>query len=91
MARWSSWGAIPQVFDPTNDAWADERDQLRQVLSQEEFEAARRTTINAHYTDAAIVEAMWDAMRKLGFDGGRVLEPGSGAAPSSAWHRRTPR
>lgn len=79
MARWSSWGAIPQVFDPTNDAWADERAQLRQVLSQEEFEAARRTTINAHYTDAAIVEAMWDAMRELGFDGGRVLEPGSGA------------
>ena len=79
MARWSSWGAIPQVFDPTNESWAPERAQLREVLSEDEFDAARRTTINAHYTDAAIVEAMWDTMRELGFDGGRVLEPGSGA------------
>lgn len=79
LARWSSWGAIPQVFDPTNESWARERAQLREVLSDEEFDAARRTTINAHYTDAAIVAAMWDTMRELGFDGGRVLEPGSGA------------
>ncbi|CAM3037238.1 MULTISPECIES: helicase-related protein [Dermacoccus] len=79
LARWSSWGAIPQVFDPTNEAWAPEREQLRAILTDDEFDAARRTTINAHYTDAAIVEAMWSTMSELGFDGGRVLEPGSGA------------
>ena len=53
------------------------------MLSEEEFEAARRTTINAHHTDAGIVEAMWDAMRELGSDGGRVLEPGSGVGTVS--------
>ncbi|MGC0371280.1 helicase [Microbacterium sp. SLBN-111] len=90
LARWSSWGAIPQVFDDDNPEWADQRAQLRDVLTDEQFAAARLTTINAHYTHAAYVEAMWQAARDLGFDGGAVLEPGSGSgtfiglAPSTA-------
>ena len=49
------------------------------MLTDAELSAARRTTINAHYTDPAYVAAMWAAMQRLGFEGGRVLEPGSGA------------
>lgn len=79
LARWSSWGAIPEVFDDRKEDWAGEREQLQHVLTETELAAARRTTINAHYTDPAYVQAMWAALGRLGFDSGRVLEPGSGA------------
>jgi N12 class adenine-specific DNA methylase len=77
LAHWSSWGAVPQLFD--KDDWAQERATLRAVLSEKEYDAASRTTINAHYTDAGIVRAMWDAVENLGFTEGDVLEPGSGS------------
>jgi N12 class adenine-specific DNA methylase/SAM-dependent methyltransferase len=79
LARWSGWGAIPQVFDPsrTEHAWA--REQLAELLSEEELAAAARNTLNAHYTDAGLVEPLWDAARRLGFTAGRVLEPGCGS------------
>lgn len=79
LARWSSWGAIPEVFDDAKPEWDSERDELRGLLSAEEWDAAARTTINAHYTDPMIVAQIWRAMRALGFGGGEVLEPGSGA------------
>ena len=81
LARWSSWGAVPDVFDDSKEGWADERAQLRNLLAADEWDAAARTTINAHYTDPSIVRQMWRAMTALGFDGGRVLEPGSGLGP----------
>ena len=90
LARWSSWGAIPDVFDGERHDWDAERAELRGLLSDAEWDAASRTTINAHYTDPAIGRQMWRTLRALGFDGGRVLEPGSGAgtfiglAPDSA-------
>lgn len=79
IARWSGWGALPQVFDEHNEDFAGIRNQLKELLTPELYSAARKTTINAHYTDHAIVTAMWDHLRDLGFDGGRVLEPGSGS------------
>lgn len=79
LARWSSWGALPEVFDTTKPAWADERVELRELLTEQQWRAAERTTINAHYTDPAIAGRMWQALRQLGFEGGQVLEPGSGA------------
>lgn len=79
LARWSSWGAIPEVFDPRKDQWEAERAQLRGLLSEEEFQAAERTTLNAHYTDPRIAAEIWQAARSLGFTGGQVLEPGSGS------------
>lgn len=88
LARWSSWGALPQLFD--KDDWAAERAELQAALSEAEYAAAARTTTNAYYTDAALVQEMWSAVRELGFKGGNVLEPGSGAgtfigfAPESA-------
>lgn len=88
LAQWSSWGAVPQLFD--KEDWANERAQLREVLSEREYAAASRTTTNAYYTDAALVKEIWSAVDRLGFTGGEVLEPGSGAgtfigfAPESA-------
>lgn len=79
MARWSSWGAIPAVFDPTAQDWEHERQTLRGLLSDAEWDAAARTTLNAHYTDPAIASEVWRLVNGLGFEGGDVLEPGSGA------------
>ncbi|MGI5122754.1 DEAD/DEAH box helicase family protein [Marinactinospora thermotolerans] len=79
LARWSGWGAVPQVFDNDNPDFAIERAELRELLSITEYRAAARTTLNAHYTDAALVSAIWDGMRELGFSGGNVLEPGCGS------------
>ena len=79
LARWSSWGAIPEVFDNAKSEWAGERTELRELLSDSEWDAAARTTINAHYTDPAIARQMWRALGALGLDSGQVLEPGSGA------------
>lgn len=79
IARWSGWGALPQVFDARNEEFAGTRERLKELLDPALFAAARKTTINAHYTDAEIVTAMWVHLRDLGFDGGLVLEPGSGS------------
>ena len=81
LARWAGWGSIPQVFDDTDDRFAAERAQVRQLLGTEEaWSQARRTTLNAHYTSASVVTAMWSAVRALGVDGPvRVLEPGCGS------------
>jgi N12 class adenine-specific DNA methylase len=79
LARWSSWGALPDVFDESKQSWHAERSHLQQILSAEEYAEARRTTINAHYTDPAYVREVWAALQRLGFDGGDVLEPGVGA------------
>jgi SAM-dependent methyltransferase len=79
LARWSGWGAVPQVFDEANERTASLRTELRGLVDDEAWDAARRTVLNAHYTDPAVVTAMWDAVSRLGFDGGRVLEPGCGS------------
>ncbi len=79
LARWSGWGAIPHIFDPARKEWEAERAELRSLVSDEDYAAARRTTLNAHYTDAGLVQAMWEGMRELGFAGGNILEPGCGS------------
>lgn len=81
LARWSGWGAVPGVFDADRDepAYAEARAQLAELLDDDQFAAARRTVINAHYTDAAVVQTVWSAVGRLGFTGGDVLEPGSGS------------
>jgi hypothetical protein len=81
LARWSGWGAVPEVFDETRPEYAWARDQLARLLSAEETGAAARNTLNAHYTDAGIVHAIWSAVQALGFAEGKVLEPGAGSFP----------
>jgi N12 class adenine-specific DNA methylase len=79
LSRWSSWGALPAMFDSANEQWAELRSQLEQLLTPEQWSAARRTTLNAHYTQPGVIGPVWDFVRSLGFDGGRVLEPGCGS------------
>lgn len=69
------------MFDPRHDEdsrYGRARAELRQLLSADEYAAAQRSTVNAHYTDPVYVAAIWDGLRQLGFDGGTVLEPGCG-------------
>jgi len=70
---------VPRFFDDADPRWAAERDELRTLVGEDGYRAARRTTINAHYTDAAFVDAMWQTVVDLGLHEGRVLEPGSGS------------
>jgi SAM-dependent methyltransferase len=81
LARWAGWGAVPKVFDERDEQVVAERTELRRLLGTEEAWAqARRTTLNAHYTSASVVNAMWGAASALGVDGPvRVLEPGCGS------------
>ncbi|TYC96642.1 helicase [Arthrobacter echini] len=81
LARWGSWGAtgVAEVFDETRTQFEADRAELRELLSEDEYRAANRTVINAHYTDPALATEIWQTLNTLGFEGGRVLEPGSGA------------
>jgi N12 class adenine-specific DNA methylase len=81
-ARWSGWGATPALFDERPkyvERFAAERAELRALLGEDGYRAARATTLNAHYTDAAYVGVIWQAMARFGFAGGTVLEPGCGS------------
>ncbi len=71
LARWSGWGAVPGVFDEGDGRFADARAELRAMLDEEGYRAAFRNTLNAHYTDAAYVQAIWAGLERLGFEGGR--------------------
>ncbi|MEC3919331.1 DEAD/DEAH box helicase family protein [Nocardia sp. CDC160] len=78
IAAWSGWGALPGIF--TDDPqWEAEHARLWQLLDTAELAQARAGTLNAHYTDPAVSQAIWDAIARAGFSGGRVLEPGCGA------------
>ncbi len=81
LARWGSWGAtgVAQVLDDDRPEFAAVRDRLRELLSPAELDAARLTVLNAHYTDAGVAAEMWAGLVGLGFEAGRVLEPGCGA------------
>ena len=78
LVRYVGWGGLPQVFDACNDGWAEERERLEQLLTPEELDSARATTLNAHYTAPGVIQAMYAALRRLGFAQGRVLEPALG-------------
>ena len=78
LVKYVGWGAMPQVFDDYNREWAKERAALKANLSEEEFEHARSTTLNAHYTSPTVIGAMYQAAGRFGFNGGRVLEPACG-------------
>lgn len=81
LARWSAWGAsgLSAVFDEAREEFADQRRALAGLLTPAEWAAARRTAINAHYTDATLVQDLWSLLGELGFSSGRVLEPGCGS------------
>lgn len=79
LSLWSSWGAVPEVFEGHREDWAELGERVRAALTPEEYNAARTTTMNAHYTDPAVAHAMWQALQAAGEVTGPVLEPGCGS------------
>lgn len=78
LAGWSGWGAVPQLFDPARPEYALHHDELAELMPPGDLRAAARSTLNAHYTHPRLVQSMWAAAQTLGFESGRVLEPGCG-------------
>lgn len=78
LHHYHSWGSLSQVFDESREEYADVRAQLRELLDDDEYVAARRTVTTAFYTPPEIVSSVWDGLNAAGFSGGRVLEPGVG-------------
>lgn len=79
LAKWTSWGAVPQIFDKERDEFRVDAESLRNLIGKEGWKQANRTVLNAHYTDPMIVQAMWSHLQTLGLTTGHVLEPGCGA------------
>ena len=79
LALYTGWGPAPDIFTTKAD-WAKLQGELKELLSDDEFEAARSSTLNAHYTDPAIVSEIYAGLKKLGFAGGRILDPSMGAS-----------
>lgn len=78
LSRYVGWGGLPQAFDEHSEAWRSEYSALKSLLTQEEYEAARASTLNAHYTSPTVIRAIYAAVEQLGFRSGNVLEPSCG-------------
>ena len=78
LSRYTGWGAIPEAFDDSKPEWRREFEELKAALTPEEYEAARGSTLNAHYTSPTVIRAIYDALGNMGFESGRILEPAMG-------------
>ncbi len=78
LSRYVGWGGIPQAFDESNEDWSKEYAELKGLLTEEEYNAARGSTLNAHYTSPTVARAMYDTLRRMGFTTGNILEPSCG-------------
>ena len=78
LSRYVGWGGVPDAFDPEKPAWAAEYSELKELLTPEEYEAARASTLNAHYTSPTVIQAIYDAVGRMGFETGNILEPSMG-------------
>lgn len=78
LSRYMGWGGLPQAFDEKNASWETEYKELKELLSKEEYEKARASTLTAFYTDEKVIEAVWEKLMEMGFAGGNVLEPAMG-------------
>lgn len=78
LAKYTGWGAIPQAFDANNEKWSTEYTELKTILTPDEYAAARKSTMNAHYTSPTVISAIYDGLRNLGFKSGKILEPAMG-------------
>lgn len=78
LAGYVGWGGLSQAFDPNNKAWAKEYRQLKELLTDEEYAAAKGSTLNAHYTTPTVIGAIYKGLQNLGFEGGNILEPAMG-------------
>ena len=78
LSQYVGWGGLADVFDPNKENWSAEYTQLKGLLSEEEYAAARASTLNAHYTSPVVIRAIYDAVEKMGFQSGNILEPSMG-------------
>ena len=78
LSQYVGWGGLADAFDPDKDSWAREYTQLKELLSPEEYAAARASTLNAHYTSPTVIRAIYDAVEQMGFRTGNILEPSCG-------------
>ncbi len=78
LAKYVGWGGLADAFDSSKANWANEYQELKSLLSPEEYASARESTLNAHYTSPVIIQAIYDAVGKMGFTKGNVLDPAAG-------------
>ncbi len=78
LSGYTGWGAIPQAFDSDNKDWSNEYAELKELLSDSEYADARRSTLNAHFTSPVIINAIYEGMKNIGFESGKILEPAMG-------------
>lgn len=78
LSRYTGWGALAKVFDERDGSWQKEKALVRERLTEAEYEAARASTLNAHFTSPVVIKAMYAALANMGFEGGNVLEPSCG-------------
>ena len=78
LSQYVGWGGLADVFDPNKENWSAEYTQLKGLLTEEEYAAARASTLNAHYTSPTVIRAIYDAVKKMGFQSGNILEPSMG-------------
>ena len=68
------WGGLADAFDPDKESWSKEYAQLKELLTPEEYAAARGSTLNAHYTSPTVIKAIYEAVGRMGFETGNILE-----------------
>ena len=78
LSRYVGWGGLPDAFDPDKENWSKEYTDLKEVLTPEEYESARGSVLNAHYTSPAVIRAVYEALEHIGFQSGNILEPSCG-------------
>ena len=78
LSQYVGWGGLSDAFDPGKDSWAKEYAELKGLLSEDEYAAARSSTLNAHYTSPVVIRSIYDAVEKMGFQSGNILEPSMG-------------
>ena len=78
LSRYVGWGGLADAFDPDKESWSKEYAQLKELLTPEEYAAARASTLNAHYTSPTVIRAIYEAVGRMGFETGNILEPSCG-------------
>ena len=78
LSQYVGWGGLSDAFDPGKDSWAKEYAELKGLLSEDEYAAARSSVLNAHYTSPTVIRGIYDAMEHMGFQSGNILEPSMG-------------
>ena len=78
LSQYVGWGGLPDAFDDKKDSWAKEYTELKGLLSEEEYVAARASTLNAHYTSPVVIHSIYDTVERMGFRSGNILEPSMG-------------